>query len=158
MLSKIKLGLLLFSLSFIASPALSRSIDSEQLLKLVNKDRIENGQNALKFNQSLTQAALAKASDMASNDYFDHISPRGARPWDFMQKTGISYVYAGENLALNFEDALELEQSWMNSPSHRNNILSPYYTDMGLAVVNKDNQTYIVQFFAGNGQRLTYSR
>jgi uncharacterized protein YkwD len=110
------------------------------------------------MNPTLNLAAMAKAQDMLTNHYFDHVSPSGTQPWQFFRALGYNYVYAGENLALNYTDATDLEKSWMNSPKHRDNILSPYYSDLGLAVVNQNNKVVIVQFFGSKDTKLSLQR
>ncbi|HYE22430.1 MAG TPA: CAP domain-containing protein [Verrucomicrobiae bacterium] len=159
MFSKLRFGLLLILISFAGTVSYSPStISADQLLNLVNQDRAAHGLPTLTMNSTLNLAALAKAQDMLKNNYFDHVSPNGLKPWHFFKVLGYNYVYAGENLALNFTDASELENSWMNSPKHRENILSPYYSELGLAVVNQNNRTVIVQFFGSKDALLTYEQ
>ena len=94
------------------------------LVSLVNSSRAEQGLGALSVNGQLVSAATAKANDMLENDYFAHTSPSGKTPWDFISASGYSYVYAGENLAIGYNDSSELHSAWMNSPSHRENIMN----------------------------------
>jgi uncharacterized protein YkwD len=160
MFSKLRFGILLVMI--LAGSSISslpvRMVSADQILNLVNHDRAKNGLPELQLNSTLNQAALAKAQDMLAHDYFDHISPGGTKPWYFFKALGYNYVYAGENLAMNFNDAHELEKSWMNSPKHRENILSPNYSDLGLAIVTQENRTVIVQFFGSKDSRLTYEK
>src|SRR5262245_48692304 len=126
MVSKLRFGLLLVLVvvagTFSYTPP---RISTDQILKLVNQDRETYGLPKLSNNPILDKAALAKAEDMLTFNYFDHISPTGTKPWAFFKELGYNYVYAGENLAINFTDANDLENSWMKSPKHRDNILSP---------------------------------
>src|SRR6266545_3240871 len=108
------------------------SLSPERIRDLVNADRRLMGLNALSLNPDLNSAAFAHAQDMVVNHYFAHNSPVGIQPWHWIQNSGYSYAYAGENLALGYNNASELENSWMSSPSHRANILSSVYKDMGL--------------------------
>lgn len=156
MFSKFRFGFLLALILLGSGLTFTPRLSVEQILNQVNQDRVLHGLPTLTLNPTLNLAALAKAQDMFNFNYFDHISPTGTKPWYFFKSLGYNYVYAGENLALNFKDPVELESSWMNSPKHRQNILSPYYSDLGLAVVEYKNKTVIVQFFGSKDTKLTF--
>lgn len=132
------------------SPQLA-SIKSAFLVDLTNKDRLKEGLPELSINESLVAAANMKAQDMAKKEYFAHQSPDGRMPWDFIKAAGYSYVYAGENLAVNFDDSGEVERAWMDSPTHKKNIINPKYTEIGIATApgsyKGDNTMYVVQMF-----------
>lgn len=132
------------------SPQLA-SIKSAFLVDLTNKDRLKEGLPELSINESLVTAANMKAQDMAKKEYFAHQSPDGRMPWDFIKAAGYSYVYAGENLAVNFDDSGEVERAWMDSPTHKKNIINPKYTEIGIATApgryKGDNTMYVVQMF-----------
>ncbi len=70
-----------------------------QVVTLVNKERASAGLSALKSDMLLTKVALDKAKDMYSNNYFDHTSPTYGSPFDMMRAYGVTYSYAGENIA-----------------------------------------------------------
>lgn len=127
-------------------------VTSSSLIEMVNKERVVLGLNPLNVNQQLVQAAQAKAQDMLNNNYFDHTSPNGITPWFWLDRAGYKYVTAGENLAKDFTDSEFVHQSWMNSSSHRKNILNSNYQEIGIAVVegtiNGKNTILAVQFFA----------
>lgn len=127
------------------------SITPEQILAGINTRRVEFGLTPLTLNPRLTQAALSKASDMFTFDYWAHTSPQGKEPWDFIKAAGYQYRYAGENLARDFGDTASLIDAWMASPTHKDNIINPRYTETGLAVVNGTLQgietTLVVHFF-----------
>jgi len=124
---------------------------SSDLAELANKERVALGFQPLKVNQQLTQAAQQKAQDMLNNNYFAHTSPSGTTPWYWLDKVGYKYRTAGENLAKDFTDSKFLHQAWMNSSSHRANILNNKYQEIGIAVVEGtiDGKKTIlaVQFF-----------
>lgn len=122
------------------------------LLDLTNADRTANGVAPLQNDPELAKAAQLKANDMAANGYFAHVSPTGKTPWYWLEQVGYQYTYAGENLAINFDDSSAVEQAWMNSPTHHANIVKPQYTRVGYAVTHgtyegKDT-TFVVQEFA----------
>lgn len=122
------------------------------LLDLTNADRTANGVAPLKEDPSLDRAAQLKANDMAAKGYFAHVSPDGKTPWYWLDQVGYQYTYAGENLAINFNDSSAVETAWMNSPTHRANIVKPQYTRVGYAVAEGMYQgketTFVVQEFA----------
>jgi len=114
---------------------ISTDITSEQLLTLVNQKRQENGLPLLSFSPELAAAARNKANDMLSKNYWAHNSPDGRTPWEFLKGAGYNYIYAGENLARGFNTSMDVTNAWMASSSHRANILSSNYSDVGFAVV-----------------------
>ncbi|MBI4049434.1 MAG: hypothetical protein HY395_01285 [Candidatus Doudnabacteria bacterium] len=131
------------------------SLNSSKILELVNSDRQQHGLESLELDPLLSVAAQLKAKDMIEKNYFAHISPEGLKPWYWFKVLGYNYTYAGENLAIGFSDASELEQSWMGSPQHRANILSPYYSELGLAVVPSNDSYVVVQFFGSKINRVS---
>ena len=124
-----------------------------KLLDLINLDRQNNNLYSLTVNPVLTKAALAKAQDMLANNYFAHYGPDGKKPWDWVDRDAYPYLYAGENLAINFSSAGNVHAALMQSPSHRKNILNSNYQNVGLAVLNGEinNQptSILVEMFAG---------
>jgi uncharacterized protein YkwD len=109
-------------------------ISSQELLNFTNEKRIENGLPPLVLDQQLETAAYAKAEDMFAKDYWAHNSPDGTTPWYFIKNAGYEYVYAGENLAKGFTDSKDVVNAWMASPSHKENLLSDKFKDVGFAV------------------------
>jgi len=127
------------------------AVVSAVLVELANKDRAENGLHTLSVNPTLVEVAQAKARDMAEKGYFAHTSPDGTDPWYWFEKVGYDYAHAGENLAVNFSDSSEVERAWMESPTHRDNILSDKYTEIGIAMAEGEYEgrsaTFVVQVF-----------
>lgn len=139
---------------FITYPSLGdfATINQSEILSLTNVARAEAGASALTLNASLNRAALLKAQDMIADNYFAHTAPDGTKPWAFLKQTGYSYSSAGENLAMDFSEASTVQTAFMNSPSHKKNILNTKYTEMGVAIVEGELQgrqtTVLVEFFA----------
>lgn len=106
------------------------------LVDQTNGERQTEALNTLKTNPVLERAALMKAQDMASKGYFAHNSPEGKTPWYWFEQVGYNYAAAGENLAVNFVDSKDVTSAWMQSPTHRANIMSGNYTEIGIAVVS----------------------
>ena len=153
--AKVRLGFLLVIVTLtLNGSGAGMLISPHRILDLVNQDRVRYGLNELSINPKLNLAAFAKASDMLEQNYFAHESPAGTKPWHWLSTLGYNYSYAGENLAQGFSDAEDLEQSWMASPTHRANILSPFYSEVGLAVVNNGQKNLIVQFFGSTDSKL----
>lgn len=107
--------------------------DSSKAIALVNVAREKVGLTPLKQNPTLDAAALAKANDMFEHDYFAHVSPTGRTPWYWFQQAGYDYRSAGENLAINYDDPEEQQKAWMNSSTHRANILNQNFQEIGMA-------------------------
>ena len=135
----------------VSGVALASAITPEAVIGLVNQARLGNGLNILEENNKLSQAAAEKAEDMVSHNYFAHNSPKGITPWFWIEKNKYEYVYAGENLAMDFMTAEKEQQAWMNSASHKKNILNPNYQEIGVAVkqgmINGHLTTIAVQEF-----------
>ncbi len=121
------------------------------IVTLTNKDRADAGLTKLSVNPTLEIAAKLKAVDMAKNEYFAHTSPQGLTPWHWFQQADYSFIYAGENLAVNFDDADAVERAWLNSPTHKANIMNGNYTEMGVATAEGMYKgratTYVVELF-----------
>lgn len=126
-------------------------ISTSKLLELTNNERIKTNLNTLVLNQRLSDAAEKKAKDMFVKNYWSHFGPNGETPWDFILGSGYQYEYAGENLAKNFLFSQGVVDAWMNSPTHRENLLRKDYTEVGYAVVNGvlngEETTLVVQMF-----------
>lgn len=110
------------------------SITVQDLLKYTNLNREAHGLAPLTLNADLTHAAQLKAQDMFTKNYWAHVSPDGTTPWVWIKDSGYNYLYAGENLARGFTTSQDVVTAWMNSPEHRENILSPHYIDIGFAI------------------------
>jgi uncharacterized protein YkwD len=121
------------------------------LVDLTNDARTSNSEKALTRNSVLDTAARLKAENMASLGYFAHTSPAGLTPWHWFDEAGYSFVYAGENLAIDFTESVDVEKAWLNSPTHKANILNSHFSEIGIATVDASYQghptTYVVQMF-----------
>jgi len=126
-------------------------IPAQEIIRLTNIQREKKGLSLLISDQKLEQAAREKAKDMFAKDYWAHVSPIGTQPWSFITNAQYIYRYAGENLARDFSDPNSVVQAWMDSPSHRENLLNGRYEDIGVAVVDGKlggrETTLVVQMF-----------
>ena len=131
------------------SAPVSNSSYAKEMLNLINQERAANGVPRLKWNEELAKVAQAKAQDMVDNNYFSHTSPTYGSPFDMMKSFGISYRYAGENIAKNSSVA-KAHTALMNSEGHRKNILNSNFTSIGIGIVKTSSNSYtIVQMFIG---------
>jgi hypothetical protein len=110
------------------------------LLSATNTQRSQNGGlQALSLNSKLSSAAQTKANDMVARNYWSHTTPDGKEPWTFVDAAGYLYQKAGENLAYGFSTPSETVIGWMNSPSHRANILDTTYKEVGFGFANSSS-------------------
>lgn len=127
------------------------NIETADLLTDTNEARRAQGLAALHISDELSQAAFLKAQNMFDEQYWAHVSPSGEQPWKWFGDVGYNYSYAGENLAKNYPTADATVQAWMNSKTHRDNILKDKYVDVGFAVVDGklrgENTTLVVALY-----------
>lgn len=108
--------------------------DEQKMLNFINQERSAAGVKPLQADLTLAKLARMKSQDMIDKNYFSHTSPIYGSPFDMMKKYGVTYRYAGENLAGAW--AVDVAHTnLMNSPGHRQNILNSSYTHVGIGVV-----------------------
>lgn len=107
----------------------------QEVIRLVNEIRAENGLKALTYDWELSRVARYKSQDMKDNHYFSHTSPVYGTPFEMIKNFGISYRSAGENIAKGYATPQAVVNGWMNSSGHRANILSTNYTRIGVGYV-----------------------
>lgn len=119
----------------------------KEMFDLVNNERRKNGLPEYKVDVEVTKIARIKAKDMSDNNYFSHSSPTYGSPFDMLKQFGVSYIYAGENIAGN-STITGAHNSLMNSSGHRANILSSKYDAIGIGIVPDKRYGYVfVQMF-----------
>jgi hypothetical protein len=122
-----------------------------EVIALTNGERTKVGDGAVSENTLLSLAAQNKAQDMAARGYFSHTGPDGKEPWAWISEAGYTYRYAGENLAVRFDESADVVNAWMASPTHRANIVKPVYTEIGIGVAQGMYEgapaTFVVQYF-----------
>lgn len=141
---------------------IAANISAQELLEITNQKRAESGLPPLQLSNELSNAATAKATDMFAKNYWAHTAPDGGTPWGFIRGAGYEYIYAGENLARGFTTSSDVVNAWMNSPGHRDNMLSANYKEVGFAIQNGvltgDETVLVVEEFgsrAGSGSVAT---
>ena len=130
-------------------PQLDASVLSyeNEVIRLVNEIRAENGLKPLTANWELSRVARYKSQDMADNRYFSHTSPTYGTPFQMIKAFGLSYRSAGENIAYGYRTPKAVVDGWMNSSGHRANILNASYTQIGVGYVAGGH--YWTQMFIG---------
>ena len=121
------------------------------LIDEANSERAFYKLTPLTHNPKLEKAAREKAEDMASHGYFAHISPTGIAPWYWFTRAGYRFIYAGENLAIDFSDSKDVTRAWMNSSTNRVKILNVSFSEIGIATALGTYQgrttTFVVEMF-----------
>ncbi|MFC1655582.1 CAP domain-containing protein [Patescibacteria group bacterium] len=154
---KIVLGFVVFLVPSLAFA--STGITTQDLLACTNRNRTERNLNKLVLNSELSRGAQSKLGDMDTYDYWAHVNPvNGTSPWLFFENIDYPYITAGENLAFSFKTSEGVCKGWMDSPTHRANLLDPTFQEVGFAVRDVDlgsngRGILIVQFF---GSRLDF--
>lgn len=107
----------------------------DQMLEMVNEERAKYGLTALRKAPNLADVSRAHAADMLERGYFSHNTPEGLSPFDRIDKAGISYTFAAENLAFAPDVEIAMD-GLMKSPGHRANILAPEAGRLGIGVLD----------------------
>ncbi len=138
---------LIYPGQIIQIPATDTSVTGfeQEVIRLVNDIRKENGLNALTYDWELSRVARYKSQDMKDNRYFAHNSPVYGTPFQMIRNFGISFRSAGENIARGYSTPQAVVNGWMNSSGHRANILNAGYTHIGVGYVASGN--YWTQMF-----------
>lgn len=160
---------------WLAYPSVSRSqrgvlsyatnVNISGLLESTNNERQTNNQSQLAISPKLNQAAQAKAEDMVARNYWSHDTPEGQKPTIFADVVGYGFDSVAENLAYGFNDSSQAVKGWLNSPSHRGNLLNGNYTEVGFGIAESPNylgkgpETVVVAMYGkpANGERQVLS-
>ncbi len=121
--------------AFVIAPGNSQvaAVIASTLVEQTNTERTKTLLPSLTTNEQLVSSAQMKADHMAQYGYFAHNSPDGTTPWYWFKQAGYQYQNAGENLAVNFIESSDVTTAWMNSPTHRDNILNAKFSEIGIA-------------------------
>lgn len=141
--------------SFLGLVRVSASISVQAILDGHNESRVENQLDTLKLHPLLNESAIKKGLLMLETDCWSHYcegSPEGTAPWGFFEEVGYTYLHAGENLAEGFSGVDTMISAWLNSTTHRENMLNDDFTHIGIGIVNgsfqgKSNNTIVVIHF-----------
>ena len=110
----------------------------DEVVALVNKERVKAGLNELTLHYELRLAAQVRAEECVT--VFSHTRPNGTSFKTAITEAGAPSSYNGENVALGYTSAQHVVSGWMSSPGHRENILNPRFNMIGVGLVkNKGN-------------------
>ncbi len=130
---------------------LASSISPEKLSELLNQERTARNLDSLNWDSKLESACKSKADHMIDHNYFEHYAPDGTSPWFFINNANYLYKFAGENLAIDFTTSEAINDAWMASPTHRENILDPKYKDFAICTkkgkIDNEDTTVVVEIF-----------
>lgn len=122
------------------------SADELEMLEYINEERTKAGVSPLQMDTEVAKVAQIKSQDMVDNNYFSHTSPTYGSPFDMMKDFDISFKAAGENIAIN-STVIGAHNAFMNSQGHRENILNPNYTHVGIGIVENGSGITVTQMF-----------
>jgi uncharacterized protein YkwD len=127
----------------LASPSDAPAAELAQVIDLVNVERASNGLGPLAYNENLTVSAQEYARSMADGNFFAHTAPDGSTMVERAESAGYAaWTFLGENLAGGQQTPDRVVASWMKSPGHRANILSPDATEVGVGHTFKDGTRF----------------
>ncbi len=130
-------------------PAAGGNAMQQEALRRVNEARRSHGCPPVAVNGRLIEAARRHAADMASRGYFAHRSPNGENAGDRVADSGYDWETYGENIARGQNSAAEVVDAWLDSPSHRKNILTCAHSEVGVGLAfDADHTPYWVQNLA----------
>ncbi|MEW6772238.1 MAG: CAP domain-containing protein [Bacillota bacterium] len=132
------------------SDVASLSAAEQEMLRLVNQERIKAGLHTFVVDMRLVRLARLKSQDMYENNYFDHVSPTYGSPYEMERDAGIiARVMGAENIAIAATVA-RAHELFMNSEHHRANILDPRHDAIGIGIVTTPYGVYVTQLFLGD--------
>jgi uncharacterized protein YkwD len=121
----------------------------DQVIQLTNNRRREARCNPVRKNAALSRAAQKHSRKMAAAERLDHQLPGEPSLGTRVTRAGYrGWTLLGENIAWNVPTAAAVVRAWMNSPSHRRNILDCRFKHIGVGyVLDDDGQPYWTQDF-----------
>ena len=113
---------------------------NQAIHNLVNEERAKAGVAPVTTHENLNKSALDKCNDMVARDYWNHNAPDGSEPWVFIKKyTGNKYTKLGENLSYGQSSDFEVVDDWLNSPTHKANMLDGSFIYDGIGTCKSEN-------------------
>lgn len=136
-----------------AEPSIAREI-----VRWTNVERLARGLGPLEWSHILARAAHAHSEEMVRMGYFSHVSPVPSRRTPMMRVRAAGLraqsLFVGENIARgtwSAADSRDVIRVWMESPGHRENLLRPNFSYIGVGVVSDGRYLVITQVFASAG-------
>ncbi|WP_232066140.1 CAP domain-containing protein [Bacillus sp. KH172YL63] len=106
----------------------------QQIFDITNVIRTQFEENVLKWDEETAQVARGHSEEMYEEDYFSHESPNFGDLTQRLERGGIEFKAAGENIASQYSDAPEAVHGWLNSEGHRKILLEQDFTHLGVGV------------------------
>lgn len=134
-------------------PAVGANLSSmeAEIVRLINKVRADHGLVQLQVSQSLTDIARTRTNDMLAKNYFSHHAPDGSTFFNILRNCNISYMNGGENLGnatpANCGSPGAFLNAWLNSPSHRDNMLRSHYRMVGIGISDSGGRRVVTTIF-----------
>lgn len=128
------------------APSPQISTEKQQMLDLINAERVKVGATPLKADPKVMEVSQIKSDDMVKNKYFSHTSPTYGSPFDMLRKFGVTFYSAAENIAENVS-VEAAHAALMASEGHRTNILDPSYNYLGIGITESSSGKIFVQMF-----------
>jgi uncharacterized protein YkwD len=142
----------------VASASLSGQVAGKQydrfVLQLINRDRAAARIPEVRLSRRLGEIALAHSMDMARRHYFSHFTPAGESPSDRLTQSGIGFHINGENLGRDSGHDIPtmlraIDGAMLQSPIHRETLLSPAYLRVGIGVVVTGGDVFVTEDYTG---------
>ncbi len=125
--------IIMYGIFLLPKVAYLSTVETNNILNLINNERVTKDLNSLKINDTLSLAAENKANDIFSSQLFQHnLNNKKFSTW--VKELNYEYFYLGENLAIDFVTSEKLFSAWKNSESHYKNIINPYYKEVGISI------------------------
>ena len=132
-----------YSATVVSNVLPQTSTIESSLFNSVNAIRLQYGVGPLSLNSSLSNIARARCTDMFNRNYFSHTTPDGKNIFIILNENAFTWQYAGENIYQCSPASLGSENSilntWMASPSHRDNLLKGAFHQVGIGIVDSGN-------------------
>ena len=123
-----------------------------QVISLINDERAKVGVAPLSNQSQLGNAARGHSQDMACNKFFSHTGSDGSSFTTRISRAGYSYSAAAENIAAGYGDPASVVAGWMGSQGHKENMLNPAYTEVGIGYIYVSGSPYGVYWTADFGR------
>jgi Cysteine-rich secretory protein family len=138
----------------LSRPGGGPTVAEQYLLSAANSERVQRGLRPLRWDRALYEAASYHAQQMAERESISHqyegepeLSARG-------EEAGARFSVIAENVA-EAPSAILIQEAWMNSPRHRENLLDPRVDSIGIRVVDRDGRLYAVEDFDRSVKQLS---
>lgn len=116
------------------STPVSVLLEKSALYSLINAHRKEQNLSTLRTHTALELSAKKKLEEMRATKYWQHENQDGVINWEIFEQSGYHYALAGENLSFANNSPWDVFSSWVDSPTHNQQLLTPDYEDMGIAI------------------------